>query len=221
MKTFIRKYKHGFVLLYGIVYMLWFTWLEKKVTTNFHVIHMGIDDYIPFVEYFIVPYMLWFAFIAVTVGYFFFKDVGEYYRLTIFLFSGMTIFLIISTLYPNGQLLRPQVFPRDNIFTDLVKHLYRIDTPTNILPSIHVYNSLGACIAIMRSEALKKKPVIQKGALILSALIILSTVFLKQHSMFDVLTAMLMAAVMYAVVYRPGFAFQSEKEKVKLKHQLS
>lgn len=221
MKAFISKYKHGFVLLYGIVYMIWFTYLEKHITADFHVIHMGIDDYIPFVEYFIVPYMLWFGFIAVTVLYFFLTDVKDYYRLTIFMFTGMTIFLIISSVFPNGQLLRPLVFPRDNIFTDLVKHLYMIDTPTNILPSIHVYNSLAAWIAISHSEKLKKKPVIQTGSLILTVLIIMSTVFLKQHSMLDVLAAMAMAAVMYAIVYRPGLVSQREKEKVKLEHQLS
>ncbi len=38
--------------------------------------------------------------------------------------------------------------------------------------------------------------------MILCASIILSTTFLKQHSMFDVLTAFGMAAVMYVLVYR-------------------
>ena len=40
---------------------------KKTVTKQFKVIHMGIDDYIPFCEIFVVPYMLWFAYIAVTV----------------------------------------------------------------------------------------------------------------------------------------------------------
>lgn len=54
----------------------------------------------------------------------------------------MTIFLIVSYAYPNAQHLRPVEFPRDNIFTDVVRWLYKTDTPTNILPSIHVFNSL-------------------------------------------------------------------------------
>ena len=48
------------------------------------------------------------------------------------------------------------IIARDNIFVDLVKHIYATDTPTNVLPSIHVFNSLGVCIAIRHSEALKK-----------------------------------------------------------------
>lgn len=181
-------------------------YLERTVTTNFHVIQTPLDDKIPFIEYFIVPYMLWFAFIAVTVGYFFLKDVPGFYRLTAFLIIGMTLFLIVSTVYPNGQLLRPTTFARDNIFVDMVKMLYKSDTPTNILPSIHVYNSIGAYIAISHSEKLRQNKFIRYGSLLLTVSIILSTMFLKQHSTVDVFLAMAMAAIFYPLVYlwQPG-----------------
>ena len=53
--------KHFTLMLYFVIYLAWFAFLEKHVTTHFHVIHMNIDDYIPFCEVFIVPYLLWFA----------------------------------------------------------------------------------------------------------------------------------------------------------------
>lgn len=114
-----------------------------------------IDNHIPFIEYFIVPYLVWFVFIAVTVAYFLIKDKWGFYRLCAFLFSGMTIFLIICTVFPNALNLRPTAFPRDNVFTDMVKVLYKTDTPTNVLPSIHVFNSIGVSIAISHSNDLK------------------------------------------------------------------
>ncbi|MRN26701.1 phosphoesterase, partial [Romboutsia ilealis] len=83
---------------------------------------------IPFIEYFIVPYLLWFVFIAATFLYFFFTDVDGFYRLAKLMFTGMTIFLIISTLVPNGLNLRPMYFARDNVFVDMVKMLYKADT---------------------------------------------------------------------------------------------
>ena len=104
---------------------------------------------------FIVPYLVWFVFIAVTVAYFLIKDKWGFYRLCAFLFSGMTIFLIICTVFPNALNLRPTVFPRDNVFTDMVKVLYKTDTSTNVLPSIHVFNSIGVSIAISHSNDLK------------------------------------------------------------------
>lgn len=201
--NFHEKYKHAIPLLvYAVVYLTWFIYLEQKVTRNYRVIHVAMDDHIPFCELFIIPYFLWFAYVALTVLYFFFKDKDDYYRTCIFLFTGMTVFLIISTLFPNGQHLRPAAMPRDNIFTQLVSYLYSTDTPTNIWPSIHVYNSLGAHFAVMRSQRLADKKWIRIGSFLLSTSIILSTMFLKQHSLFDVMTAFIMAAVMYGIVYK-------------------
>lgn len=201
-RFYFNKYQHALpLLLYGLVYMQWFSWLERNVTTRFTLIHVKPDDYIPFCEIFVVPYLLWFAYVAVVVIYFFFKDKDDYFRTCSFLFAGMTVFLIISTLWPNGHDLRPAVMPRENIFTRLVAALYRTDTPTNLWPSIHVYNSLGCHIAIMKSARLEKKRGIRTGSFLLCVSIILSTVFIKQHSVFDVTTAFIMAAVMYGVVY--------------------
>lgn len=201
IKHTLQKYKHAWVLLYALIYIPWFFYLEKHVTSDFHVIYTPLDDKIPFIEYFIIPYLLWFAYIAVTIGYFFFTDKAGYYRLTAFLFTGMTIFLIVSSVYPNGLQLRPTVFARDNFCTDLVRTLYKTDTPTNVLPSIHVFNSIGAYIAISHSDKLKSNKLIRYGAFILTALIILATMFLKQHSVIDVITAGIMAVVMYQTVY--------------------
>ena len=201
IKKLLRRYKHAWVLLYAFIYMPWFLWLEKTVTNDFYVIHSPLDDYIPFNEYFIVPYLLWFVFIAVTLGYFFFHDTQGFYKLALFLCSGMTIFLIISTVFPNGLDLRPDVFVRDNIFVDLVKQLYKSDTSTNVLPSIHVFNSIGTYIAISRSHELSRIKWVRYGSLALTISIILATMFLKQHSIIDVVAAFAMGTLLYVLVY--------------------
>lgn len=202
MKKFYERYKHAIPLfIYAIIYLSWFGYLEKTVKRPANLIHMSLDDRIPFCEFFIIPYLLWFVYVSVVVLYFFFKDKQDYYRTCVFLFTGMTIFLIVSTLWPNGHHLRPAVMPRDNIFSTVVAMLYKTDTPTNLWPSIHVYNSLGAHFAVFRNEKLHRKPLAHIGSLVLCVSIILSTMFLKQHSVFDVLTAFIMAAVMYIVVY--------------------
>lgn len=203
-KKIIQKYGHAWVFLYGLIYLPWFAWLEKNVTSNFYVIHCTLDDYIPFVEYFIVPYLLWFIYIACTFLYFFFTDKQGFYRLVCLLFTGMTLFLIICTLFPNGLHLRPMVFERQNIFVDLVRALYKTDTPTNVLPSLHVFNSIGCYIAIRKSEKLRNNKPVHYGAFILTTLIVLSTMFLKQHSVIDVVSAFAMAYFLYRLVYTPS-----------------
>jgi len=202
-KALWAKYRHALpLIIYGIIYWLWFSYLERTVTANFQVVHMKIDDYIPFCEIFVVPYFMWFGYVALAVLLLFFTDKNEYYKSCIFLAAGMTVFLIISTLWPNGHHLRPIEMPRDNVFTRWISFLYQTDTATNLWPSIHVYNSLGAHFAIIRSQEFANKKGIRIGSLFLAGSIILSTVLIKQHSMFDVLTAFGLAALMYALVYR-------------------
>lgn len=216
LSKFYKKYKHGIpVLLYMILYLTWWGILEQKNARSFQIIHMAIDDYIPFCELFIIPYVLWFFYVSIVVIYFFFHDRTEYYQALMFLFTGMTIFLVISTIWPNMHQLRLSQMPRDNIFTRVIAGLWATDTPTNLWPSIHVYNSLGAHFAIMKSKDFANKPLIRYASLLLAISIICSTVLIKQHSMFDVLTAFVMAAVMYVFVYRRDFLVVM-KSKIKL-----
>lgn len=116
-----------------------------------------------------------------------------------FLFTG-DIFLIISTVYPR-TLLKTSHFCHDNIFVSMVRALYKTDTATNLFPSIHVYNSIGVNIAIWHSENFKQHKPVRYGSAILMVSIILSTMFLKQHSVFDVITGIVLSVFMYTVVY--------------------
>lgn len=201
MKYF-NKYKHAIpLIIFATIYLTWFGHIEKTID-KYQIIHVSLDDYIPFCEIFIIPYLLWFFYVAAVILFFFFKDKDDYLKCCTFLFTGMTIFLLISTIWPNGQDLRPFIMPRDNVFTRMVAALYRTDTPTNLWPSIHVYNSLGCHLAIVKSKHFESKKGIRIASLILCSSIIMSTMLIKQHSVFDVTTAFILASIMYLIVYR-------------------
>ncbi len=206
MQKLFQKYRHALVLLYGFFYMPWFMWLESRANLPYHVIHVRLDDMIPFVEYFIVPYLLWFAYVAAVFVYLFFRNRRDFYQYCIFLCAGMTLFLIISTVYPNGHLLRPNTFPRNNIFTFAVQLLYQADTATNIFPSLHVFNSIAAHRAVANDAVLGKNRLIRSASFILMTSIILATVFLKQHSVLDVIAGILLGVVMDQLVYRTDYS---------------
>lgn len=201
LSRFYENYRHLLLLLYFPVYLLWFNYLEKAVTTHFHVIHTAADDYIPFCEYFVIPYLLWFFYVAWGIIYMAKNNKADYYRLCAFLFTGMTVFLIISTVYPNGHYLRPQYFEHHNIFTSLCEALYSTDTPTNLFPSIHVYNSIAINTAVWHCGNFKSNRPVRYGSALLAVSIIASTMFLKQHSVFDVATGMVMAAFLCSFAY--------------------
>lgn len=207
MKTLLHKYRHSFVLLYALIYMPWFLWLESRANQPYHVIYTPLDDRIPFVEYFIVPYLLWFVYVAAVFVCLFFADKREFYRYCVFLFTGMTLFLILSTVYPNGHLLRPTSFEDHNLFVLAVQVLYQADTATNIFPSLHVFNSIAAHCALVNHESFRKRRLLRAGSFVLMVSIILSTVFLKQHSLLDVMAGILLGILMDQLVYHTDFAF--------------
>ena len=142
--------------------------------------------------------------------------------------SRATVFRVLSDMADDGILLKINTTSGDCKYDITNYPHYHIvcrncgkvaDTPTNLFPSIHVYNSLGAHFAVMNNETLSGKKWVRRGSLILCVSIILSTMFIKQHSMFDVLMAFIMGAVMYAAVYYydvvAAYRFQTGKRQRK------
>lgn len=209
----LRRLKGYF--LFGIIYMVLFDFVEAR-NVKYHVIHSQLDEWIPFCEYFVVPYLLWFIFITVTVLYFAFyvKDKREFICLMRSLCIGMALFIIISLVLPNGQKLRPKLAGEEGFFVDLVKLVYRKDTPTNIFPSIHVYNSVVCCVAVLKNEACRKRLWVTIGTVVLTILILASTVLIKQHSIIDLVGALLLNVVVAVGVYWPGRVYVSKSKRV-------
>ena len=73
MAEFFKKYKHGLIILvYCLVYLMCFSYLENRTVPAYNVVHTVFDDMIPFCEFFIVPYLLWFPYMIFAVVYFIF-----------------------------------------------------------------------------------------------------------------------------------------------------
>lgn len=201
LRNHLKRNIHILFALYLPVYLAGFFYLEKTITTEFHALNSPIDNIIPFVNIFIIPYYLWFLYVAAACIYFFFVSQREFVKMVSFLVIGMTIYLIICYLYPNGlKDFRPTGLT-DSGLDKLVIALYGTDTSTNVFPSIHVYNSIGVNIAVSRHKSFKH-PVVKAASLILCVLICLSTMFLKQHSVIDVLGGLVMGAFIYELVYK-------------------
>lgn len=210
--SWIKQHNHIWTLLYVLIYLPWFWLLEQHVTTEFTLISMPIDYKIPFCEYFIIPYYIWFLFVPAIMAYEFFYSKEEYYKCCALLFTGMTIFLLICTVWPNGLDLRQDISYRDTFCAKLVQGLYKTDTSTNVFPSMHVFNTLGCLIALYTSKGMKGRKLIKGAATLLGILIILATVFLKQHSLWDVIGAFALALLLYLIVYVPKWG-QKTKHK--------
>ncbi|MGN0464845.1 MAG: phosphatase PAP2 family protein [Lachnospiraceae bacterium] len=225
MKLDIRidKYRIWF-LIYGILYTGFFSLLEKiRTGPGLHIIHTSLDEKIPFCEFFIVPYFSWFLYVGIILFYVTWTWQGSdsFKSAVISMVVGTSIFLFISFIFPNAQDLRPEVFARNNIFVTAVKWLYQIDTPTNVLPSLHVYVSIMMNTIVLHDKNLRENRGICCISIIWASLIIMSTMLLKQHSIIDVIAAMVLAKVMNLFLYREQWSVEPNlymKKRVKKKY---
>ncbi|MBR3894235.1 MAG: phosphatase PAP2 family protein [Clostridia bacterium] len=204
------KYKHLLLLLFWPVFGLVFWSLERLVPLAwraitgkeliYHEVFSSLDSQIPFCEWFVGPYYFWFAFLVLFIAYFVLFDFRALHHCMWFIILSYSITAAIYLIWPNMQALRPIDFPRDNWMTDIVRGLYDFDTNTNVCPSIHVLGSLAVCFAGLHSRTLRGWG--WKLFFVISTVLIsLSTVFLKQHSIIDVLAALVLGAVCYVLVF--------------------
>lgn len=214
MRNFLYKHKElMYMCIYMVIYLIAFGLLEDRQVPH-RVFQVSVDQRIPFVKYFVIPYFLWFLYVPAAVLFFDLRgEGGELRKLNSFLIIGMTIFLLISAVYPNGIMIRPKYLPGNDICTRLIRTLYLIDTSTNVLPSIHVYNTLGVMIALWKSKTMAGHRLIMTASQLMGVSIILSTMFIKQHSIIDVIAAIILTMLVYPFTMGPGGAFALGKQE--------
>lgn len=199
-----KKLKHKlFLLLYAIyvpIYIGLFFVVEKLVpeSADYWISYIFLDDYIPFREEFIIFYYLWYPALVGMGIFLLINDEAEYKRYMLSIIITFTFTLIFCLLVPNGQDLRPEVLPRDNIFTHMIAAIYKADTNTNVMPSVHAIGSFLGLISTHRTKEIKNKLSIFVLDL-LWILIAISTCFVKQHSILDIFGSMALCLIVYIV----------------------
>lgn len=199
IKSWIQEHPYCLAILYFIPYLICFELLEAFVVPKFYI-YSSLDELIPFQEIFIIPYLLWFPLLAISLGYFLFHSKEEFLNLCYSMFAGMSISLFIYLVLPNGLNLRLET-THQNILTTIVQALYSIDTPTNVCPSIHVATTLSILFAILHSTLFQHPRFIKICSTLLCLSICMSTMFLKQHSIIDAIAGGLLSLVLYYFAY--------------------
>ncbi len=179
------------MLIFLVIYMVFFFLVERYEATTYYVPEIPLDHKIPFIPAFVIPYFLWFPWIPFICLWALFTDEEAYKRISRFLMIGMSLFILISFLFPTKLYLRPDTVPGNDICSALVRYLHKIDTPTNVFPSIHVYDTLVLLYGIFFSNCtLFRNKIFRAFSILLTVLICLATCFLKQHSVLDGLAAL-------------------------------
>lgn len=183
------QFKHLLFLLGWIGYFALYFLTENLIPyEKCYPVHSVLDDMIPFCEYFVIPYVGWYLLIVGSLIYFALYNPDNFKNMMKFIIVTQVVAMAIYIIFPNRQDLRPEVFVRDNIFTDIVGLLYRFDTSTNVCPSLHVAYSIGIASTWLKEKSASKW--CKTFIVIFCFLVCISVAFVKQHSVVDIFAAL-------------------------------
>lgn len=201
------------LLLFWPAFSLAFCYLENyRPAVYYAPMRCALDDLIPFCKWFVIPYAFWFLFVGGMLLYAFCRDTPAFRRMMRFIILTYSFALATYLLFPNCQHLRPTLLGGDPL-TLFTARLYAADTNTNVCPSIHVIGSFAVYFAARDIRQFRGRGW-RLAFLTVTVLISLSTVFLKQHSVLDVVAGLAVSAAAYPLIYRTGEAAALRSERL-------
>ncbi len=215
MKDVLKKIKFKPLLvtvsLIAIQTTLYF--ISKLFQGQPHLIGNFIDEVIPFNSLFIIPYYLWYALIFIVPYYLFLKDKDMFYKYIIcYVFTALisnTIFLFYPTM-----VIRPEI-EVTNITTFLTNFIYIIDNPAiNCFPSLHCAISMLFILTSCTSKKINNK--FKIFIFFMSVLVMLSTLFTKQHVFVDLVSGDIIALIVFIIFRKNKIIVNKMKELLKI-----
>ena len=181
------EYRHLFLLLGWVGYFVLYLLTENLIPAeNCYPVHCALDDFVPFCEWFIIPYVSWYLLIIGSLAYFLLYSVDSFRKLQTYIIITQIIAMAVYVIFPTRQDLRPTVM-YDNPLTWIVNLIYSVDTNTGVCPSLHVGYSLGIASTWLREKNVPKW--VRAAIAIWCGVICISVAFVKQHSVVDFFAA--------------------------------
>ena len=181
-----------FIILIPILQMGYFA--LNLTTTHSFDITIFLDNYIPFNEWFIIPYVFWYVYTFGLLLLLAHKNYKVCYKLLMTILIGMFICLVVYKLFPT-TVPRP-IVTDDNILKRLVLLIYSNDKPYNCFPSIHMLDTLLITLFLHKYYSSIKMRI---SVWTICILIYLSTFFTKQHSVLDAAASTVIAIALFII----------------------
>jgi membrane-associated phospholipid phosphatase len=199
-RKYYIKYRHFlFAALGWLVFFVSF-FVLKRAISPVHYIHSPIDDLIPFFPASVFAYCLWYIYLFIPLLYFGLKSKSDFIRLQGYIFIGMAFCVIFYVFYPNAINFRPEVKAND-FSTWLASLLFSVDSSNMVTPSMHVFDAFAMHFGLCESSLTRSDKRLHIISFIIAALITVSTVLLKQHSVIDIFWGIVLALALYVPVY--------------------
>ena len=206
----MKKYRDYLVLIIftmGTQALLYYG--VKLCISNYHIISSFFE--IPLVKPFIYFYSSWYPFIILSTFLVYLYDKKTFKLLIATMLISAFLAQLTFLIFPT-EIARPNIEVK-NLTDWLLDFTYKSDNPpTNCLPSMHCIYCFSVCFYISMCKRYKFRYL----PLIYSIIVVLSTVFVKQHIIEDVLLALIYTVVVIIIVKLNEEKILKIFEKLKL-----
>lgn len=168
-------------------------WLAESSAKHYSV-HLAAELGIPFVAEFIWFYLSMYLLFALPP---FFLQPLELKRLGIELLVSTALAGIVFVIFPV-KLGFDRMAPDDPLYGAIYAAVFSIDKPFNLLPSLHVVYTCAIALSITRRMGEYSRGIV----LLWATLITLSTLFVHQHHLLDIVSALLLVGSVSVIVGR-------------------
>lgn len=193
LKTVYLAHEKWFLFLisFGLYALSYFFMAHLAENRETYSVMLSFEQNIPFVPFFAIFYLSFY--IIAFLPFFLIKDVKALRKVAACYLPASLACCIIYLLFPV-EMVRQTIIPH-NFWEQLVKFIYFIDQPYNCFPSLHVFSSFMSGFAIWLFDR-------KKGAFILlwAGMIAISTLFVKQHYVLDIIAGFLVALICYLIL---------------------
>jgi len=200
LKNLWKTYGHYLLIPVIIILNFVLNWLTQNIKPRFQMA-ARLDHVVPFLKGFVIPYFICIVFIVIVPLFLAIKSRKAFTQYSTLVITGQVICVLVYLIYPNSQNLRPDVMSND-IFSRMILAIYRRNFIANAAPSIHVLYSLAAHFGLMRYEPFSKHKILPFLLCVFTLIFIISTMFIKQDSVLDVLSGILLSFALYILIYK-------------------
>ena len=176
-----------------------------------------IDDKVPFISSFVIFYIISYPFWIISPLIISKSSKRDYLNWVITAVILYVITFITYIIVPT-TIIRP-VVENNNIFDRLVNMIYSSDSPdrpTNLFPSMHCWLSILCYLGVSKQKNINRNYRI--SSLVLAILICLSTQFIKQHYIVDLISGVGLPIIVFYIVRRTNLSkifFKEQKNDNK------
>ena len=203
-----------FVAVLGISYFGNQLLYSAGVTKGSNYPEIPLDSKIPLIAWFVYPYFLTFPLGLITFFYVAYKDKRAFWNMYVTLIIS---FAISGIIYFFGQtyFTKPDFEPKT--FTDrFVVWTWGSTNPVNCFPSQHCFMAFAMIIAYMSAKQEKMNIFFKLFTVTVDILIVLATVFIRQHFVLDIVASFVIMFSVWALsyVFKWGDKLNSWQEKI-------